>query len=67
MNGAVTHRCSGSFAADCTAELEVPAGGTPTARLYAARTAGWRVYTPRLYRQPMMPVYTCPDCVAAGL
>ncbi len=67
MSDVTTHRCSGSFVAGCTAELEVPTGGTPKARLYTARTAGWRVYTPRLYRQPMMTVYTCPDCVAAGL
>lgn len=60
----VVRGCSGHYSGGCTAELRVPRGGRDAAKT-AARAAGWRTWTPRLYGQSMMTVFTCPDCVQA--
>lgn len=62
--GVAVHRCSGNFGRGCTAELRVPQG-LPDAAKNAARSAQWRIYTPRLFRKPLTPVFTCPACVRA--
>ncbi len=62
MSDTITKRCSGG----CGDELELPAVSSPVKLRYEATLKGWRSFTPRLNRQPMATVYTCPLCVRAG-